>query len=218
MGDFHAVIFDLDGVLVRTDELNYQAWSQLCARHGYVFSRAINEHCRGISRLASLEVILRANGLSLSPEEKAALCAEKNVYYLSLVKTLTPAAVAPDTRKTLKELKDRGARLAVASSSKNAPITLRQIGLLEAFDAVVDGNEIQKAKPDPEIFLLAGRKLGVSPAQALVVEDATAGIDAANAGGFYSVGISYAAAYLSARSRIAVLSELIPLWSNLQKI
>ncbi len=182
-----AVIFDLDGVLVHTDRLHYAAWKGLTDRLGLPFDETVYDRLRGISRMDSLDIVLEPSPISYTPAEKEDLAAEKNAAYVARVAQMTPADVDPDTRAALEALRARGVLLAVGSSSKNARPILERTGLTDYFHAIADGNSITRAKPDPEVFLTAARLLSVAPAEALVVEDAAAGIQAAHAGGFESV-------------------------------
>jgi beta-phosphoglucomutase len=183
------VIFDLDGVLVTTDEFHYRAWQRLADEEGIPFDREINHRLRGIGRMESLDVLLERSPRPYSPEQKQRLAERKNSYYRQYLETLTPADVLPGARQMLAELRRRGRRVAVASSSRNAPMILKRVALEGAVDAVVDGNEITHSKPHPEIFLLAARRLGLAPAECLVVEDAAAGIEAGRRAGMAVFGI-----------------------------
>lgn len=203
------VIFDLDGVLLSTDELHYAAWKSVADELGIPFDRQVNNRLRGVSRMASLEIILENGRLSLSPAQKEAVATRKNDRYRQLLMTLTPATVAEEVRETLCALRARGLKLAVGSSSRNTGLILDRTDLGRYFDAVSDGNNITRSKPDPEVFLKAAAMLRLSPAACAVVEDAVAGIDAANAGGFFSVGIGDAAAYEATDRRIGSLRELL---------
>ena len=169
-----AVIFDLDGVLVRTDQAHDKAWRALAGRLGIPFDGRAAARLRGVSRMEALDIVLEGCGRSFTPAEKEALAAEKNERYRALIAEMTPADVSPETTVTLKVLRERGLLLAVASSSKNARFILERTGLTRYFHAVVDGTQIARSKPDPEVFLKAAQALGVSPAEALVVEDAAA--------------------------------------------
>ena len=184
-----AVIFDLDGVLVRTDQAHDKAWRALAGRLGIPLDGRAAARLRGVSRMEALDIVLEGCGRSFTPAEKEALAAEKNERYRALIAEMTPADVAPDTTVTLKALRERGLLLAVASSSKNARFILERTGLTPYFHAVVDGTQIARSKPDPEVFLKAAQALGVSPAEALVVEDAAAGVRAARCGGFSSAAL-----------------------------
>jgi beta-phosphoglucomutase len=204
-----AIIFDLDGVLLSTDELHYAAWKSVADELGVPFDRQVNNRLRGVSRMASLDIILENGGLSLSREEKEAVATRKNDRYRTLLMTLTPADVAPEVRKTLAVLKGRGLKLAIGSSSRNTKLILAQTDLSTCFDAVSDGTNITRSKPDPEVFLKAAAFLGLPPSACAVVEDAVAGIDAANAGGFLSIGIGDAAAYAKTAIPITSLADIL---------
>lgn len=183
MKEFDAVIFDLDGVICYTDEYHYQAWKEMADSIGAVFDREINNRLRGVSRMASLEIILENYRGNLSEAEKKELADQKNERYKKLLSNMSPADLSEEVRFTLDELRRRGYLLAIGSSSRNAPFILRQIGLGEYFDAVSDGNNITHSKPDPEVFEKAAKMLWVGPSRCLVVEDAVSGAEAAHAGG-----------------------------------
>ena len=206
---FEALIFDLDGVICHTDNFHYLAWKAIADQHGIPFDRTVNERLRGVSRRESMEIILENGGKSCSEEEKQRMAEEKNEIYRGFLAEMTPGDLSPDTGETLNALKARGVRLAIGSSSKNAGLILSRLGLESFFDAVADGTEISRSKPDPEVFLLAAEKLGVSPRRAAVVEDAAAGIEAAKRGGFYAIGIGSAAGYEASDGRISRLSDLL---------
>ncbi len=184
-----AVIFDLDGVLVTTDELHFQSWKRLTDEERIPFSRAVNERLRGISRMESLEIVLEPCPDRYTPDQKAALCDRKQGYYGAALQTLTAANLLPGAVETARELRRRGVRLAVGSSSKNTGAILDRLDLRRLFDVVVDGNDISKSKPDPEVFLLAAQRLGVPPAECLVIEDAVAGVESARRAGMAVFGI-----------------------------
>jgi beta-phosphoglucomutase len=183
------VIFDLDGVLVATDESHYRAWKQLADEEGIPFDRAINERLRGVSRMESLAIILERAPRSYMPQERAALAERKNAAFRAMLRDLTPADALPGVRELVADLRRRGLKLAVASSSRNAPLILERLEMTGAFDAVVDGSAITRTKPDPEIFLKAAARLGLPPGECLVVEDAAAGIEAARRAGMPVFGI-----------------------------
>lgn len=207
-----AFIFDLDGVIVFTDKFHYQAWKKMADGMGIYFDEKINNRLRGVSRAESLEIILeRYEGEPLSAERKAELMEEKNNTYRELLSTMTPADVTDEVRRTLKALHERGCKLAIGSSSKNAKFILEKVELLDAFDAISDGNNITHSKPDPEVFSKAGEFLGEKPDNCIVVEDAYAGIDAAKAAGMTAVGIGDASGYAKADVKIRTFSELLKL-------
>ena len=194
MNSIKGLIFDLDGVLLSTDRFHFLAWKKLADRMGINFTEKDNERLRGVSRMESLEIVLSlsADPLSLSDEEKLALATEKNEVYREYLKKLTPADVSDEVRETLAALRAKGYPLAVGSSSKNTRFILAQTELTDAFDAIADGNDIKNSKPDPEVFLKAAELIGIAPADCAVIEDAEAGLEAANRGGMLS--IAYASA------------------------
>lgn len=201
------IIFDLDGVLIHTDELHYRAWKQIADKIGVPFDRKINDGLRGVSRMESLEIILNGGGEKFSETEKQILAEEKNTIYRNYLSRLTEKDVSAETFALLEGLRKMNLKLAVGSSSKNARFILEQVGLLRLFDAVSDGNNISKSKPDPEVFLKAAEYLCLSPKECLVVEDAMSGIEAAKAGGFRSAGIGDAKT-ADADYRLENLSEI----------
>lgn len=207
-----AIIFDLDGVLVHTDQFHYLAWKRLADQMGVYFDEAINNRLRGVSRMDSLDIVLERADRVFSPEEKERLAAEKNETYRTLLATMTPEDVPGSVRATLTELRRRGCRLAIGSSSKNTKFILERVGLTSYFDAISDGTNISRSKPDPEVFLKAAEFLGEDPVQCAVIEDAFAGIDAAKAAGMWAVGIGDAANYERADAHIQTLSELLELF------
>lgn len=205
---YEAVIFDLDGVLCSTDEFHYLAWKKLADRLHIPFDRADNRRQRGVSRMESLEILLEKSDVSYSEEQKRELAAEKNAEYVRLLQNLSEADLSDEVRQTLNALRAMGLKLAVGSSSRNTRTILEKIGLGGFFDAVADGNDIRHSKPDPEVFLVAAQRLGLAPSVCLVVEDAQAGIDAANAGGFDSCAIGAVAGYAAAKFSLAAFAEL----------
>lgn len=184
------IIFDLDGVLVSTDEMHYLAWKRLADELEITgFNREDNRRQRGVSRMASLEVVLEKSDKTYTEEEKEELAERKNGYYLELLKDMDNSAVLTGVTDALEVLKRKNLLLAVGSASKNAPLILEKTGLLPFLNQVSCGLDTTKSKPDPEVFLVAARKLQLDPAQCLVVEDSAAGIEAAKAGGMRSLGV-----------------------------
>ena len=181
---YRGIIFDLDGVICSTDEYHYQVWKALAERLGIPFDRERNNLLRGVSRLASLEIILEKSERTYSDTEKASFAEEKNTLYRQLLKKMSPADLAGDVKETLGQIRKTGMKMAVGSSSKNTPFILERIGLGSFFDAVADGICITHSKPHPEVFLKAAGMIGLAPCECLVVEDAHAGVEAAAAGGF----------------------------------
>lgn len=182
---YEGIIFDLDGVICSTDEYHYLAWKQMADTMGIYFDREINNRLRGVSRMESLEIILERNqGPALSGERKLELTELKNNLYRESLKQMSPKDLSDEVRETLNALREKGLKLAIGSSSKNTPFILGQLGLAEFFDAVSDGNNITRSKPDPQVFLMAADFLHLAPAECLVVEDAVSGAQAGKAGGF----------------------------------
>ena len=182
-------MFDLDGVIVSTDELQYRAWKCMADQEGIPFDREINNRLRGISRADSLEVILENCDKTYDEQQKTELMTYKNDIYVKLLDGLTHADLLPNVMALLKILKRSGVKIAVGSSSKNTKKILEKIKLNDAFDAVADGTEITHSKPDPEVFLAAAAKLHERPEDCIVVEDAVAGIQAAKAGNMTAVAV-----------------------------
>ena len=189
-----AIIFDLDGVIVHTDVYHYRAWKKLADRLGVYFDERINNRLRGVSRMDSLQIVLEGSELSsLSDAEKEALAAEKNETYKELLQAMTNDDMSQEVRATLQELRKRGFQMAIGSSSRNTRLILEKIGLEGFFDAVSDGNNIARSKPDPEVFLKAASFLDRMPGDCIVVEDAEAGIEAAHRAGMESIAMGDAA-------------------------
>ena len=207
MEKLQGVIFDLDGVIVSTDDCHYRAWKKMADEEGIEFDREINERLRGVSRMDSLEIILEKATKAYSDAEKQEMATRKNNYYVELIGALTPADILPGAMDVLNWLKEHGVKVAIGSSSRNTPIILRQIGLDGFFDAVADGNQITRSKPDPEVFLLAAKLLGLDPAVCMVVEDADAGVEAALAGGMRVLGVGSAMNNESATYRAETLEK-----------
>lgn len=204
-----AIIFDLDGVICFTDKYHYQAWKQLADKIGVYFDEQINGRLRGVSRMDSLDIILERAGREYSEAEKVQMAEEKNATYVKLLEDMTPADLSVEVKETLDELRKRGYMLAIGSSSKNTKKILKQIGLQDYFDAISDGTNIKKSKPDPEVFLKAAEMLGHAPADCLVVEDAMAGIEAAFKGGFLSAGIGDAAKHPDVTYPMQTFADLL---------
>lgn len=182
-----AFIFDLDGVLTDTAEYHYRGWKRLADEEGLPFSREENEHLRGVARRESLMLILKDR---VYPEAKILEMMErKNNYYLDFIREITPRDLLPGARELLEEIRAAGLKNGLGSASKNAPDVLNRLGIRGLFDALADGHSVERQKPAPDLFLHAAAQLGLSPANCIVVEDAAAGIAAARAGGFRSVGL-----------------------------
>ena len=187
-----AVLFDLDGVIVTTDDCHYKAWKMMADDEGIYFDRKINERLRGVSRMESLQIILEKAQKEYTDDEKNKLAEKKNNIYVDLIQKLTPEDILPGVIKNLNTLKENGIKIAIASSSKNTKTILKQIGLIDCFDAISDGNNIKNSKPDPEVFLKAADMVGVAYEDCLVIEDADAGILAGKAAGMKTVAVANA--------------------------
>lgn len=212
-----AVIFDLDGVIVHTDKLHYKAWKYIADKEGIYFDEIINNRLRGVSRLASFEIILERASRVYSDEEKNRLIKIKNDYYLSLLETLSPKNVEAGVIELLNALKESKIKLAIGSSSQNAQFIVGKLNLTHYFDVFSDGIGLVNPKPHPEVFLKAAAMLKLSPHDCIVVEDAKAGIDAAVAGGFIPIGIGDASGYEKAVYSIDNLLEILDIVKNLNK-
>ena len=202
MGKYTGVIFDLDGVICFTDKYHYQAWKAVADKLGIYFDETINNRLRGVSRMDSLEIILERYDGKLTAQEKEALAEEKNALYRRLLANMSPAVLSAEVKETLDALRGMGLKLAIGSSSKNTKFILSRLGLGDYFDAISDGTNITRSKPDPQVFLMAADFIGMKPEKCLVVEDAKAGIQAAVAGGFDSAGLGEAAFQVLARERM----------------
>jgi beta-phosphoglucomutase len=183
------VIFDLDGVLVDTAKYHYLAWRRLARELGFDFSEQDNERLKGVSRMRSLEILLETGKYTMTDTEKAEAAARKNDWYVGCLRTLDESALLPGAREFLERLKTGGVKTALGSASKNAPLILERLGIAGLFNAVIDGNAVSKAKPDPEVFLKAADALGLSPDLCVVFEDALAGVEAARAGGMRVIAV-----------------------------
>ncbi|HRI79252.1 MAG TPA: beta-phosphoglucomutase [Cyclobacteriaceae bacterium] len=184
-----ACIFDLDGVIVDTAHYHYLAWNRLANELGLNISEKENEQLKGVSRMRSLDIILGLGHITKTAAEKEVLATKKNGWFVDYINAMKPEEIFPGVRELIRELKTRGQKIGLASSSKNAMSVIRLLKINELFDAVVDGNMIVHSKPDPEIFLLAASKLKTPPGECLVFEDAVAGIEAAVAAGMKCIGI-----------------------------
>jgi beta-phosphoglucomutase len=207
-----AVIFDLDGVIVSTDELHYAAWKEIADELGIEFDHEKNKRLRGVGRMESLEILLGERVGEFTTAEKEALATRKNEHYRSSLETLSPAEVLPGALPLLEALRGRGIRLAIGSSSRNTPTIIERIGLRDWFEVVADGNRVTHSKPDPEAFLLAAHELGVPAEECLVVEDADAGVEAALSGGMRVLAVGSAADHPGATYRSKSLREVDVDW------
>lgn len=206
---YQAILFDLDGVICHTDRFHYQAWKTIADSRSIPFDEQVNNRLRGVSRMESLEIILERSLSPMSDEEKNIFATEKNDLYRKLLAEMTPADLTPEVKQTLDTLRAKGLKLAIGSSSKNAGYILERIGLDGYFDAVSDGNNITRSKPDPEVFLLAAEYVHTAPADCLVVEDAEAGVIAAHAGGMACAAIGDAAKCGLAEYTLTTFADLL---------
>lgn len=172
-------IFDLDGVIVDTAKYHYLAWKRLANSLGFDFTEEDNEHLKGVSRVESLKLILNLGSVALDQAAFDAALLNKNGWYLEYINKIGPEEILPGVSAFLTDVRAKGIKTALGSASKNAVLILERIKLLDQFDAIVDGNKVANAKPDPEVFLNAARELGVAPADCIVFEDAVAGVQAA---------------------------------------
>lgn len=182
-------ILDLDGVLVDTAKFHYLAWKRLAAGLGFDFTEKDNEKLKGVSRDRALEILLTIGGISLAATEKARLAAQKNEWYVDYIRQIDASEILPGVVEYIQTIRARGVKTAIGSASKNTTLILDRLGIHPLFDAVVDGNKVSQAKPDPEVFLRAARELNLAPADCVVFEDAEAGVQAALSADMGVVGI-----------------------------
>ena len=206
---YKAVIFDLDGVICHTDMYHYQAWKQIADELGIYFDEEINNRLRGESRMESFEIILERYEGTMSLEDKVVYTTRKNEAYKELLKNMSPADLSPEVKETLDGLRAKGLKLAIGSSSKNAGFILERLGLDGYFDAVSDGNNITRSKPDPEVFVKAAQLVGEASGDCLVVEDAKAGLEAAIGGGMDCAAMGDAVASGLATYDLTEFSDLL---------
>ena len=206
---YQGVIFDMDGVLCRTDRLHYRAWVRFTDKYGLPFSEELHETMLGLGREACMDIVLGEWGKRLTREEKDALILEKNDMFRELAQDLGPQDAAPGVRETLAALRKTGLRLAIGSSSQNAPFVIGKLELAPFFDAWVDGTQMERCKPAPDIFLEAARRLSLPPRACLVVDDGLPGLEAALRGGFDFAGIGPSAKDPRCRFRLAQFPDLL---------
>lgn len=184
-----ACIFDLDGVIVDTAHYHYLAWQRLAHEIGIDLTQKDNEKLKGVSRMQSLQIILDMGRITLTKDRKEALADRKNEWFVEYIEAMKPSEIFPGVKQLITAIRKKGIKVALASSSKNAPRVIELLGIANLFDVVVDGSMIVDTKPDPEIFLLCGQKLNIRPANCLVFEDAEAGVEAAVRAGMKCVGV-----------------------------
>jgi beta-phosphoglucomutase len=202
-------IFDLDGVLVDTAKYHYKAWKKLASELGFEFTEKDNERLKGVSRLESLDILLEIGGFHMSEDLKNALAQVKNDWYVQLISKIREDEMLRGAREYLEKLKKQGVKIALGSASKNSGIILKALNIESLFDEIVDGTMITKSKPDPQIFLLGAKKLGLSPSDCAVYEDSLAGIKAAKKAGSLAVGIGSQSNLPIADFVVAGLYELL---------
>ncbi|WP_320129671.1 beta-phosphoglucomutase [uncultured Sphaerochaeta sp.] len=189
MKQYKGLLFDLDGVIVDTAKYHYLAWKALADELGIPFSQTDNERLKGVSRMASLEIILEIDKRTMSKEEKEANCTKKNDLYVSYIKNLEKHEILPGVEAFLTDAREKGYKIALGSASKNSGLILDRLGIRSLFDEIIDGTKVTIAKPDPEVFVKGSEALGLEVGECIVFEDAIAGIEAAHNGGMKAVGI-----------------------------
>jgi beta-phosphoglucomutase len=187
--NYEACIFDLDGVLVDTAKYHFLAWKRLSEELHIEFTEKDNEKLKGVSRMDSLDIILGLGDKELSMNERMILAEKKNNWYRSYILKMDESEILPGVIELLNILKEKGMKIGLGSASKNAPAILNATGLNKYFDIVIDGNSVEKAKPDPEVFLKGAAALGVENNRCVVFEDAIAGIEAAKRAGMLAIGV-----------------------------
>lgn len=205
-----AFLFDLDGVIVDTAVFHYKAWKRLTNQLGFDIDEEFNESLKGISRMDSLDAILKHGGVSISQEEKEKYAKIKNDWYLELVNQMTVNDILPGVENFLKDSRELGIKIALGSASKNASLILEKTGIFGLFDAIIDGNHVSKSKPDPEVFLKGAEALDVEYDTCVVFEDAHAGVQAAKAAGMVAVGIGSVEVLNNADFVVKGLFEMSP--------
>jgi len=187
-----ACIFDLDGVIIDTAKYHFLAWKRLAEELGIPFTPEHNERLKGVSRMRSLDILLELGGRKMDDQEKEALAARKNKWFVEYINQVKPEDTYPGVRELVRKMRQKGLKTGLASSSKNAGTVIRRIEMEKEFDTMVDGTMIKHTKPDPEIFLLAASRLKTPPSECVVFEDAEAGVEAAVNAGMRAVGIGSA--------------------------
>lgn len=189
MNNIQACLFDLDGVIVDTAVYHYKAWKRLANELGFDFTEEQNELLKGVSRVRSLEIILEIGGVTKTNAEKEELATRKNTWYVEMINQMRPDEILPGAREFVQACRYTGIKTALGSASKNSMTILEKINMVDLFDAIIDGNKVSNAKPDPEVFLKGAEALGVAPSACVVFEDAIAGVEAAINGGMKVVGV-----------------------------
>lgn len=209
MQHIKGALFDLDGVLVDTAKYHYLAWKRLAADLGFDFSKDDNQRLKGVSRVRSLEILLEIGGIQADEKQKNNWAEQKNTWYVEYLNELDNSALLPGSVEYLNQLSSQGVLIALGSASKNATMILERLHIIPYFDAIIDGNSVQNAKPDPEVFLKGAQSLNLSPKDCAVYEDSLAGVQAAKAGGMYAVGVGNPKEIPGADIYIAHLGDLV---------
>ena len=202
-------IFDLDGVIVDTAKYHYLAWKELADELGFFFKESDNERLKGVSRMRSLEILLEVGGITASESEKLEMAESKNARYVKMLDNLDKSELLEGTENYLKKLRSERVLISLGSASKNAPLILEKLGIADLFDAIVDGNSVSKAKPDPEVFLKAVQMLNLSPAECCVFEDSQAGIEAARRAGCSVIAVDKGNVLKDADEYVKCLGDLL---------
>ncbi|PJI09422.1 MULTISPECIES: beta-phosphoglucomutase [Clostridium] len=189
MDKIKACIFDLDGVIVDTAKYHYMAWKKLAKELGFEFTKEQNERLKGISRMKSLDILLDIGKIKATDDEKIKLAEKKNNWYREYISNMKSDEILPGAKEILELVRNNGIKTALGSVSKNSMTILNGLKLTEYFDAIIDGNKVKNAKPNPEVFLLGAGELNINPKNCVVFEDAKSGIEAATNAGMYSIGI-----------------------------
>ena len=189
MTEYLGAIFDLDGVLVDTAKYHFLAWKKLADQLDIPFTEEDNERLKGVSRIKSLDILLSLGNKSYSEDERNKFMEQKNKEYVRYISQMDEREILPGVIELLNQLKDRKLKIALGSASKNSGLILKNTKLQDYFDVIVDGNDVSKAKPDPEVFLLGAKRIGIPASQCIVFEDAYAGIEAARKAGMLAIGV-----------------------------
>jgi len=206
--DIQACIFDLDGVIVDTAKYHYQSWKRLAKELGFDFPENVNERLKGISRMDSLNIVLAEGNVLVTEEEKEELCFQKNEWYKESISELDESELLPGVKSFILALKKENIKIGLGSASRNAKAILKGIGIEHLFEAMVDGNDVQKSKPDPEVFLKGAEQLQVAPENIIVFEDARKGLEAAVNAGFNPIGVGLAELLPEAKVHIQSFENL----------
>jgi beta-phosphoglucomutase len=209
LNDIKGAIFDLDGVIVDTAKYHYLAWARLAGELGFDFTQKDNERLKGVSRVRSLEIMLEIGEIEIGEAERIELAKKKNDWYVDYIRKMDESELLKGARDYILKLRSQGVKVALGSASKNAPMILENLKIAELFDAVIDGNKVSKAKPDPEVFLLGAKELGLLPNDCVVFEDAEAGVEAAKRAGMKVIGIGENETLKDADFVIGGLYELV---------